>query len=509
MRQQVSNSLVGFALLVVGCQGKLIEPNIPGQQNPPPAGTPALALRIGGTGVDLILDVATDAQGNAYVAGTFTGSVDFDPSATVNALTSLGGTDVFLAKYTAAGALAWVSRIGGAGTESVTALARDGSGNLYLGGGFEGSASFSAGAGAVVLNSQGAEDGFVAKFTADGGLAWARRFGGLANDGVADVAVDGAGNAYAAGSFSGTANALPAPGPSILSDGSAQDGFVLSLDPSGAVRWALPVGGTQDDATTALAATSAGTVTVSGSFRGSADFARNAAPVRLTSQGGADLFLASYTSAGTLVWARDIGGPNDDAITPGALALDGAGGATISGAFSGSMDFDPGPATATRTSQGSSDLFVARYDAGGIFSTVATLGGVGTISGVHIAVDGNGDLLLTGAFSGAVDFDPGPGTRVLSSLGTGGATDAFVVKLSPVLGLLWVSRFGESTSDASRQNAGVAVATDPQGDVFVAGHFFGSPDFDPGSAAFRLTSLGDADGFLVLLTAAGTLALLP
>ncbi len=509
MRQPVSNSLVGFALLLVGCKGKLIEPNLPGQQNPPTAGTPALALRIGGTGVDLIQGVATDAQGNAYVTGTFTGSVDFDAGTAVNALTSLGGTDVFLAKYTATGALAWVSRVGGAGTETVTALARDASGNLYLGGGFEGATTFSAGAGAVVLNSQGGEDGFLAKFTADGALVWARRFGGLSNDEVAAVAVDGAGNAYAAGSFSGTANALPAPGPSILSDGSAQDGFVLSLDPGGTVRWALPVGGTEDDAATAVATTSAGTVTVSGSFRGSADFARNAAPVRLSSQGGADIFLASYTSAGTLIWTRDIGGPNDDAITRGALALDAAGGATISGAFSGIMDFDPGPATATRTSQGPGDLFVARYDAAGVFSAVATLGGSGSTFGARVAVDGSGNLLLTGGFSGAIDFDPGAGTRILSSLGTGGAADAFVVKLSPTLGLLWVGRFGESTSDPSRQNAGVAVTTDPQGGVFVVGRFFGSPDFDPGSAAFRLTSLGDADGFLVLLTAAGTLALLP
>ena len=73
----------------------------------------------------------------------------------------------------------------------------------------------------------------------------------------------------------------------------------------------------------------------------------------------------------------------------------------------------------------------------------------------------------------------------------------------------WVSRFGEGTSVAERQNRGVAVAPFSSGGVLAAGQFFGSPDFDPGAPAFRLTSLGSADAFVVLLTSTGALSLTP
>src|SRR6185503_12651173 len=145
-------------------------------------------------------------------------------------------------------------------------------------------------AGSQVLNSTGAEDGFVAKFSSDGALLWARRFGGSNPDEVSDIGADLTGNLYAVGAFSGQANALPTAGPTIAGDGSAPDGFVLALDPAGSVRWALPVGGNQDDGVEAVAVTSAGSVTIAGNFRGSADFARNAAPVRLAAVGGATSF---------------------------------------------------------------------------------------------------------------------------------------------------------------------------------------------------------------------------
>lgn len=494
-------------LLALGCEGRLIDPDLPGTTQPPTTNA-ALAIRLGGTSSEQVADLVTDPAGDLYVTGTFTGATDFDPGPGITALNSLGGSDGFLARYSAAGALVWVARIGGSSADVPTALARDAAGNLYVGGGFSGSSDFDPGAAVQGLISVGGEDGFVAKYSPAGELLWARRFGGLESDEVADVAVDAAG-VYATGVFSGQANLSPSGGPTIQSDGSARDGFVLALDPTGVTRWARPLGGPQDDAARALGLTLAGNVVVAGVFRGSADFARNGTPVRLLSQGGADLFVATYSALGVLQWTRGIGGLDEATLPAGGLSLDTQDGAALLGSFAGSVDFDPGAGSAVRNSVGASDLFLARYDAAGNFSAVLTLNGTGSIQGVRVLVDPDGSVLLTGAWSGAIDFDPGAGSQILGSLGQGGATDAFVARYAPAGGLLWVTRFAESTSLPDRANSGTALAVDPSGNVLVGGRFFGTPDFDPGSSALRLTSLGEADVFLVKLTAAGTLATTP
>ena len=497
--------LLGFAL---GCEGHFIEPDLPGTGEPPITNA-ALAVRFGGPGAEQVAGAVTDAAGNSYLAGSFTESADFDPGSGITTLTSLGASDGFLAKYSDLGALLWVVQLGGAGGETVNALARDATGNLYVGGSFSGSTDFDPGPGFQVLNSVGGDDGFVAKYSSTGALVWARRFGGTGSDAVNDLAVDAAGTSYAAGVFSGQAHALPQSGTPIVGDGTAADGFVVSFDAAGSVRWALPLGGPLADAAEAIAVSAAGGVVVAGTFRGSADFARNATPVPLTAQGGADAFLASYSAAGLLQWTRDIGGLGEEAIASGGVSTDPSSAIALLGSFTGAADFDAGPGTVARTSISPADLFLVRYDAAGSFVSLATVGGQGTITGARVLADADGTALVTGSFSGAMDFDPGAGMNSLASLAQSGATDGFVARYSAAGALLWVSRFGESTSVSERVNSGTALALDPGLNVLVAGRFFGSPDFDPGNTSFRLVSVGGADAFLVKLTPAGTLATTP
>ena len=493
-------------VLALGCQGELIDNRFPGIGQPPTPFTPALAFRIGGAGPDLITAMVTDPAGGVILAGTFTGSTDFDPGAGVTALTSLGAIDGFLARYSSSGALAWALRFGSTGDERVTALARDASGSLYVGGGFEGAASFGLSGSGVVQNSDGGEDGFVAKFSPEGVLLWARRFGGAGLDEVTALAVDGPGNVFAAGVFNGTANPFPAGGTNVQSNG-ASDGFVLALDPGGSVRWTLPIGGPQADAARGLAVSSSGRLMVAGTFRGAADFDRNGGvATSLRALGGVDFFLAVYSSTGLLERVRAVGGLNNESLVVSGLSLDGQDGAVLLGSFSGSLDFDPGPGLAARTSQSGQDVLLARYDAGGEFLSVATVGGLGTVTAARAIVAADGSVVLTGAFSGPIDFDPGAGINVITSLGTQGVTDAFAARYTAAGGLAWVGRFGESTAIAGRATSGTALGFDSAGNPIVVGHFFGSPDFDPGPTAFRLISVGEADGFVVKLTPTGALA---
>lgn len=505
MRHPRSAVVFAVSVLMLGCEGRPIDRGFPSGPNPP-ASPPVLAFRVGDVGDEILADMVVDPTGGIYLTGTFAGTTDFDPGAGVAARTSLGSTDVFVAKYTA-GALVWVAQIGGTGAERVTSLAQDAAGNLYLGGAFQGSTDFDPGAGGQVLTSLGGEDGFVVKLSAVGDFMWSRRLGGVNADQVTGVAVDATGRTYATGVFSGSADLLPAAGTTIVSTG-AQDAFLLGLDAAGAVSFVFPIGGIDTDQANAIAVTSGGVVVVGGAFRGSAAFAGGTV-TQLSSQGGGDAFLAGYSTDGTLVWARGLGGIAEEAIREGGLAPDGEGGVVATGTFTGTTDFDAGTGVASRTSLGGTDWFAVRYDGTGAFRSVFAVGTVAADPAPRPAADPDGTLLLTGGFSGAVDFDPGPGSTVIASLGSAGASDAFVAKYTFAGGLTWVSRFGEGTSVAERQNRGVAVAPFPSGGVLTAGRFFGSPDFDPGTPAFRLTSLGSADIFVVLLTNAGALSLTP
>jgi hypothetical protein len=505
MRHPRSAVVFAVSVLGLGCEGEPIDRGFPSGPNPP-ASPPVLAFRVGDVGAEVLTDMVVDPSGGIFLTGTFAGTTDFDPGAGVAARTSLGSTDVFLAKYTA-GALVWVAQIGGTSAERVTSLAQDAAGNLYLGGAFQGSTDFDPGAGGQVLTSLGGEDGFVVKLSAVGDFMWSRRLGGLNADQVTGVAVDATGRTYATGVFSGSADLLPAAGPAIVSTG-AQDGFLLGLDAAGAVGFVFPIGGIDADQANAIAVTSGGVVVVGGAFRGSAAFAGGTV-TQLTSQGGGDAFLAGYATDGTLVWARGLGGIAEEVVREGGLAPDGEGGVVATGTFTGTTDFDAGTGVASRTSLGATDWFAVRYDGTGAFRSVFAVGSLNADPAPRPAVDPDGSLLVTGGFSGAVDFDPGTGSTVIASLGSAGATDAFVAKYTFTGGLTWVSRFGEGTSVAERQNRGVAVAPFPSGGVVTAGQFFGSPDFDPGASAFRLTSLGSADIFVVLLTSTGALSLTP
>ena len=110
----------------------------------------------GGTGI------ALDAYNNSYVTGYFTGSTTFGTGeANVSILESAGAGDIFVAKYNSNGVLEWGRQAGGLSDDVSLGIAVDSSGNSYLAGFFESTATFGPG---VDLTSAGASDVFVAKF---------------------------------------------------------------------------------------------------------------------------------------------------------------------------------------------------------------------------------------------------------------------------------------------------------------------------------------------------------
>ena len=281
----------------------------------PTSATFEWVTRAGGTGYDEARAVAVSSAG-IYVTGfTQSALINFGPST----LSPVGGSDVFVAKISPTGTFVWALQGGGTNTDEAFAIAASGA-SVYVGGHSTSSPSiFGSSSVANAGASRATDDGFVAKLTDAGTSAawtWARGVGGLYNDRVEALAVEGA-NVYAAGTFIDTATFGML---KLTAVGGVNDVFVAKLTDAGStnsVTWALRAGGTGYDYAYALAA-NGGRIYVGGLFTSTtASFGSTTLPNGGNS-GSEEAFVAKITDAGSsgaFGWAQRLGGTYDDRVT--------------------------------------------------------------------------------------------------------------------------------------------------------------------------------------------------
>jgi uncharacterized membrane protein (UPF0136 family) len=169
------------------------------------------ANSMGGTNNDQGLSLSLDGSSNVLVTGYFEGTADFNPSPTGPAsLTSVGQSDVFLAKYDANGNYLWANRMGGLSQDQGLSLALDGNNNVLITGYFFGQAQFEPGSTTPTLTGTGSNDIFLAKYASDGTYLWAKEMGGSTkNDQGNSLALDLSNNLVVAGFFAGISDFDP------------------------------------------------------------------------------------------------------------------------------------------------------------------------------------------------------------------------------------------------------------------------------------------------------------
>ncbi len=148
------------------------------------------AKNAGGTGTDWGHGIAVDASGNSYVTGYF----DSDATFGSTTLTNNGGYDIFVAKLDSSGNWLWAKNAGGTGTDWGNGIAVDASGNSYVTGYFQSTATF----GDITLTSNGGADIFITKLDHSGNWLWAKNAGGTGGEGNG-IAIDNNGNSYVTG----------------------------------------------------------------------------------------------------------------------------------------------------------------------------------------------------------------------------------------------------------------------------------------------------------------------
>lgn len=422
------------------------------------------SLRMGGAGNDTKVQVATDGTGNIVLVGTFSGTMTVGTGAT--ALTSAGGTDVFVIRLTPAGVVRWARRFGGAGNDSASAVAAQDSGEILFTGEMGGGVDF--GGGPV------AGTAYVTKLNSCGSHVWSKGFGAIPQQPTSwtrplDVAVNASGTIVLGGAQSG---AVDYGAGNILSTGVDNVGpFVQTLGADGSYLWGY--GGATDatnwmDATHGVAIDDAGNVAVAGDHR----FALWMGGCHTSATSPySDMFVMKFTSAGACAWATSFGASDGQAFDKG---YDVAFGPTGEVLAAGRLD---APGTIGGTALPLGDFLVSLSSAGAV-SWARTMGAMTTISG--IAADATGNVLVGGTFSGTLNVGG-------SNLVSGGGTDVFFARYSSASSHLWSASYGNASSQVS-----TGVAVDPSGNAVFAGCFEGATAF----GGSTLTSAGASDLFV-------------
>ncbi|MES2763174.1 MAG: SBBP repeat-containing protein [Bacteroidota bacterium] len=451
------------------------------------------AKSLGGASNDYIEAITVDASGNVYTTGKFDGIADLDPGVSTFSLTSTGSSDIFVSKLDVNGNFVWAKQIGGSGNEFARSIKVDAIGNVYLAGSFDGTVDFNPGSGTFNLTSPSGYDVFVSKWDANGDFVWAKQMGGTGNQVAPAMTNDAAGNIYITGYFGGTADFDPGVATFTLTAIGANDIFISKLDANGDFVWAKNMGSGASASLNANCITTdaSGNVCIAGYFGGTLDFDPSAATYTLIAMGGStDMYVSKLDANGIFMWAKQIGGMGNDA--PEGIAIDASGNIYTTGSYVSTSDFDPGVSTYTLTPSGGTDIFVSKLDASGNFVFAKSIGASGYEEVYDITLDASGNIYTTGYFEGTVDFDPGVGATSLVAIGT---SDIFINKLDVSGDFVWAKNVGNSTVFSY----GYATTSDAVGNIYTSGLYSGTTDFDPNAGIFNLTAQGNNDVFILKL----------
>ena len=293
---------------------------------------------------------------------------------------------------------------------------------------------------------------------------------------------------------------------------------LMGMYPAGAedpvFDWAAGISGNQPMHGNGVAVDASGNVYMTGFFENTVDFDPGPGTFNVTEVDEAikSIFIVKLDTLGNVVWANSKGGTNEP-DEPN-LTVDASGNVYSTGAFEGTVDFDPGSGVFELTADDSGpvdpvhadftggDIFVQKLDAAGNFMWAKAMGGTLRDMGSDIAVDDSGNVYIAGRFfHETVDFDPGPGVFNITSAG---AWDIFVCKLDPAGDFVWASVMGGPSIESPP-----SLALDALGNAYTTGRHSEDADFDPGPGNFNFPSLGSPGShgvFVSKLDSAGNFA---
>lgn len=237
--------------------------------------------------------------------------------------------------------------------------------------------------------------------------------------------------------------------------------------------WGRSFGGSQVDSSYDLVADAHGNVYVTGTFRGSASFDG----LNQTAVGNSDIFIAKYSSTGSLEWLSTAGGAGS-ATVGFAIALDSANNVLVCGYFTASINVS-GYILNNPGANGSSDIFVCKYTSTGDRLWAKAAGGSAGEKALAIAVGSDDQPVISGYISSNTGF----GTQTLIA----STRDVFIAKMDEDGNWVSAKRFGGSGTE---QCEDLKISSD--GAVYLTGSFSGTSSW----GSFSVSSAGSDDVFI-------------
>ncbi|MFN4235055.1 MAG: SBBP repeat-containing protein [Bacteroidia bacterium] len=326
---------------------------------------------------------------------------------------------------------------------------------------------------------------------------WAIRTGSIDNDELFYSCIDDQNNIYSTGYFQGTVDFDPGSNVFNMGSQSLNSAYVSKFDNNGGFLWAKQFGGqTSNDHAVGLSIVySNGFLYIVGRFSGTIDFDPSPNVLNFTSNGWNDIFIVKLNVNGDFIWAKQIGGSNDDYAL--AITHDDNNGLYFTGYFGGTVDFNPGAGIFNLTSINGIDVYICKLNDSGDFVWAKLIGGNNTEIPKGIKFDGQAYIYSIGYFNGVVDFDPSVNTFSLTSTGL---YDIYIHKLDTSGNFVWVKQIGGSLNQYGND-----ITFDNIGNIYITGNFEGTADFDPNAGVLNLTSIGNSDIFIAKFNSTGSI----
>ena len=322
---------------------------------------------------------------------------------------------------------------------------------------------------------------------------WAASSGGSSNrtyDGNQGrgIAIDSSGNAYVTGYLRDTATF----GSTVLTCFGEWCIFVAKMNSNGSWQWAVKAAAGSVNSTAVggmghgIAVDSSGSVYVTGSFLGTAEFGDNTLVWKGKGDSTAippppDLFVAKLNNTGSWQWATGLGSTGNDHGRD--IAIDSADNVYVTGAIGGSV-FDEDGVTLLLGHAGYQDLFIGKLNNSGSWQWVTRAGGTGTDTGYGIAIDSNDDVYITGNFGNTFWYFEN--NQHHKHVNSSGSSDIFIAKMNSSGSWQWVIGSG-----GSGQDEGLGIVIDSTDNIWVTGFFHGTAVF----GSMNISASGDYDAF--------------
>ncbi len=348
----------------------------------------------------------------------------------------------------------WAKTAGGLANDYGNSICTDTNSNIYICGEFN---SDTITFGNIKLPNAGSKDMYIVKYDSSGNVLWAKSFGGTGDESASCVCTDPLGNAYLTGSF--VSDSLFLGNDTLINNNTdtTEDCFIVKIDTYGNVIWCHAIGGLGADLSYGVSTDAASNIYMTGYFN-SPTILFDTTTITNVYSGTNDLFLFKFNSSGNKIWAKSIGG-NDNEDVRG-IETDSYGNIFVIGEYnSSSVNFG----TTTLNNNGDYDLFIVNFNSIGNVLWAKSFGGVKDEKSIDISIDSEGNIYTTGFYL-SQHFQIG--SFQLNNVSIGANGDIWIAKYNNSGDILWAKSEGGTLFDK-----GIGITTDADGNAYLTGYF--------------------------------------